>query len=357
MKTVLKKLLSTKLKRNILYFTSRDSLKLPEGARAFIFLAADYGNIGDLAITAAQKQFLQNHAGDRQVVRVPISRTAPLIRYIRKHATRDDLITIIGGGNMGVMYPDIEELRQRVIKSFPNNRIVCFPQTLDWKEDASSATALNQIQLTYSKHNDLHIFARESVSFKKLDELFAKHPNVNIEYSPDIVLSTTASNFLSGGTSEPAGILQALRNDRERILTTEQQQSVTDALTKTKLPIIVTDTHEGGSGLEQAVSDQMLANKVKEFCEAELVVTDRLHGMILAAISGTPCLVVPSSSHKLYQTWLEWLAEVPHVGLLTLEEMPSIAEAVQGLLSGPRHDQTQHIVDAQAYAKLRQVVS
>ena len=128
----LKTLVPTSVKQQILSKVSRETIPLDTGRRAFIFLAADYGNIGDLAITGAQRNFLACYAGVDQVVPIPISRTAHLIGFIQRNAKPDDLITIVGGGNMGVLYPDIEYLRQWVISSFPHNRIVCFPKTLDW---------------------------------------------------------------------------------------------------------------------------------------------------------------------------------------------------------------------------------
>src|SRR5690349_17962443 len=105
-----------------------EEIVLPPGGRAFVFLAADYGNIGDLAISQAQKAFLRRCVGEFEVVGVPISKTRSLIGSIKRQITPSDLITIIGGGNMGSLYPEIEGLRQLVIRSFSGNRIVCFPQ-------------------------------------------------------------------------------------------------------------------------------------------------------------------------------------------------------------------------------------
>lgn len=352
-----KKLVPTRIKRRLLYLLSREELPLSQSKRAFLFLAADYGNIGDIAITAAQKSFLERHAGSCQVVPVPISRTARLIRFIRRNAATEDLITIVGGGNMGVLYPEIEELRQWVIKSFPENRIVCFPQTLDWMDDAKSTRALNRIKRVYSSHSDIHLFARETVSYDKLQEIFAGHPTVRIGYSPDIVLSATANSFGSTQEVEPEGILLLLRDDRERVLSEDQRRSVTETLAQAGPIVTVTDTHVGGWGLEQSVSDRMLADKFSEFRMARLVVTDRLHGMILAAIAGTPCLVLPSASHKLFQTWQEWLADTPQVRLLTLENMAQFPEVMSELLSFPRRDPMKPLVDPAAYNDLRKSVS
>ena len=41
----------------------------------FIFLSADYGNLGDIAITFAQKKFLMDYFPDYNLFEIPISYT------------------------------------------------------------------------------------------------------------------------------------------------------------------------------------------------------------------------------------------------------------------------------------------
>lgn len=357
MLSFLKSLVPTSIKRRLLIALSRAEMPLPSGQRVFLFLAADYGNIGDIAITTAQQNFLECHAAPRTVVPVPISRTAHLIRFLRRNARPDDLITIVGGGNMGALYPEIEFLRQLVIRSFPDNRIICFPQTLDWKKDGSTQHVLDRIVRTYSAHRDIHLFARESISRDKLTELFAGHPNIHVGYCPDIVMSATANSLGSAGGDEPDGILLALRDDRERVLNDDEQEKVAKALAASGLPVTVTDTHGGGWGLERSVRDRMLTDKINEFRAARIVVTDRLHGMILAAIAGTPCLVLPSASHKLYQTWDDWLSDVPQVTVLSLDDLDAVSELVTKALAMPRRDPDCALIDHKHYAPLAQTVS
>src|SRR5690606_3226746 len=100
--------------------------------RVFIFLAADYGNLGDVAITYAQHRFLSKIYAEYQVVEIPISRTLRGIVQLKKVIQKDDIITTVGGGNTGDMYYQIEHFRQLVIQNFPNNPIVSFPQTIDF---------------------------------------------------------------------------------------------------------------------------------------------------------------------------------------------------------------------------------
>jgi exopolysaccharide biosynthesis predicted pyruvyltransferase EpsI len=349
---VIKKILPIRVKRMFKPFFERRELYIPDGKRIFIFLAADYGNIGDLAIAAAQARFLAEHGSSRTVVAVPISATRALLRSIRNQATAEDLITVVGGGNMGSLYPDIEELRQLVISSFPQNRIVCFPQTLDWNDSEKSRRALARIVRVYAGHPDLHVFAREAITKEKLETLFRPHANVHVGYTPDIVLSATVATLGSTNDAAPSGLLLCLRDDRERALGGEQRGRLEAALADTGLPLEITDTHAGGAGLDEASCARLLADKINQFRAARLVVTDRLHGMILSAVAGTPCLVLPNANHKIHQTWLDWLTDVPQVKFVKPEDMETLPEVLKALLATPRRDPARSPVSAAHYQSL-----
>lgn len=352
----IKKIVPTKTKRAINSALFRKKILLPPGKRSFIFLVADYGNIGDLAITAAQTMYLQKYARSDQVIPIPISRTAALIDSVCAQATPNDLITIVGGGNMGSLYPDIEELRQLVIRTFPRNRIVCFPQTLDWNNSAESRRALERMVRIYSQHPDLHVFARESVSREKLDALFLSQTNVRIGYAPDIVLSATAPSLCSTAAADPHGILLCLRGDLERAIDSEERTKLEGMLACTGHPIEFTDTHAGGSRLDEGHREQLLVDKLNEFRAARLVVTDRLHGMILSVVAGTPCLALPNTNHKIYQTWQNWLSDLPQVKFVALDDIAELPQSLESLLAAPRRDPALPPVAPCHYESLRKAV-
>ena len=52
--------------------------------RIFVALAADYGNLGDLAITHAQVRYLKSRWPDAQVIELPISRTLPILKGLTR---------------------------------------------------------------------------------------------------------------------------------------------------------------------------------------------------------------------------------------------------------------------------------
>lgn len=353
----LKKILPLKFKQHIHTFLNCEKVDLPVRKRAFIFLAADYGNIGDLAISAAQEKFLEENLLDYEVFPVPISKTRIWLGSIKKQVTSEDIITIIGGGNMGSLYPDIEDLRQLVIQSFPYNKIVCFPQTLDWDESQSSHEALKKILKIYASHSDIHIFAREFITYKKLEEVFNGQKNVKIGFVPDIVMSASAKKLGVVNSLKPKGILTCLRNDKECALKAEHYAILDSAINNTGLTITKTDTHAGGSGLNKAECNKLLSNKIQQFAEVQLVITDRLHGMILCMLSGTPCLVLPNSNHKIRQTYLDWLKDHPRLIFVELENFTQVSKYIDQLLSQPRGKLTDSSVELTQYKQLIKALS
>ena len=354
---ILKKFIPIKVKQIIFTMLRKQNIILPEKNRIFIFLSADYGNIGDLAISKAQRNFLKDNLKDYEVFPVPISKTRIWLGSIKKQVTSADIITIIGGGNMGSLYPDIEDLRQLVIQSFPYNKIVCFPQTLDWEESQSSHKALKKLVKIYASHSDIHVFARELITYKKLEDVFNSQKNVKIGFVPDIVMSTSAKQLGVLNSSKPTGILTCLRNDKECALKAKHYAILDSAIGDTGLTLTKTDTHAGGSGLSKAECDKLLSNKIQQFAEAQLVITDRLHGMILCILSGTPCLVLPNSNHKIRQTYLNWLKDHPRVIFVEIENFTQVPKYIDQLLSQPRGNLTDSPVELTQYKPLIKALS
>ena len=354
--TAIKKLIPLRLKQHWAAYMGARGFPLPSGKRCFIFLAADYGNIGDIAISHAQKQYLQRVLTDYEVISVAISQTRFVLNSIKQQIRETDIVTIIGGGNMGGTYPDIEELRQLIIKSFPANRIVCFPQTLDWNNSDQSQRALQRIVNVYAKHPDIHVFARESITAAKLNELFSAYSNVHIGLVPDIVMSANAILLGTTDCVAPLGILRCLRDDKEAALSAEQYSMIDKALAATGHKIEKTDTHAGGSQLNEAQCTKLLTDKLSQFRAAKLVVTDRLHGMILSLLSGTPCLVLPNSNHKIRQTQLDWLRNHPRLVFLELDEIADIATFIDSLLSVPYGRMDESPVDMAEYNDLKKAL-
>lgn len=273
--------------------------------RCFVFLAADYGNLGDVAITYAQEKFLKEKFPDHEIVDVPISRTLTAIRSIKKQVKPDDIITIVGGGNMGDMYHDIEMLRLMVVKAFRKNRIISFPQTIDYSDSADARWLLGLGRKIYNSHPHLTLCARETVSYERMKQWY---PKTKVVLTPDIVMTLDKREPVTDRTR----VAFCLRDDQEKtdnshILAEIRQYCHTKGLT-----CFDRDTHIGRGNLSVDERNRELEKIWADFRTCRFIVTDRLHGMIFAYITGTPSIVLPNSNFKVEKCY-EWIKDCGYI--------------------------------------------
>lgn len=279
--------------------------------KTFLFLAADYGNLGDVAITYAQTKFLEEQG--YQVIEIPISKTAEGICWVKKHIQPTDFLTLVGGGNMGDLYEQIEALRQLVIKQFPQHKIISFPQTFDFGENQHGQKLLSKAKKAYQSHNRLTITARERVSF---DFMKTNFPFNNVIQTPDIVL--TLKDVIPSLPRQ--GAVVCLRDDKEKSIDNITSQKITDGLKQYfDQNISYRDTHINESNLSIEARKKALNDIWITFGQAKIVVTDRLHGMIFAYITQTPCIVFTNNNHKVEGTY-QWIKDCGYIKFLSIFE-------------------------------------
>ncbi|WP_298535126.1 polysaccharide pyruvyl transferase family protein [uncultured Algibacter sp.] len=293
--------------------------------RIFIFLAADYGNLGDVAITYAQHKFLNSSFSECIITEIPISKTLQGIAFVKKIIKPNDVVTTVGGGNMGDLYQSIEHFRCLVIKNFNKNQIVSFPQTIDFQNNKKGIRSLNKTVNIYSKHPNLTLVAREHKSFDYYNIHFTKN---KILLTPDIVLSQNQSI----PQLMRKGAIVCLRDDKEKKLTNEQETKLVGLLKNEFNKVTYRDTHIGGHELSLKRRVESLKLIWADFKTAELVITDRLHGMIFCYITGTPALVFLNNNHKVKSSFF-WIKNASHIKLvenLTDESIKSTMHEVKG---------------------------
>lgn len=273
-----------------------------DGRKVFVFLAADYGNLGDVAITYAQERILKDKYPDSEIVDVPISKTLSLLRSIKRTVTPNDIITITGGGNMGEMYGDIELLRLMVIRMFPKNKVIVFPQTIDYSGE--STYLLRLAKRIYNHHHNLTLLAREDVSYNKMRELF---PNANVQFTPDVVMTLDERRNVNRN-----GVVFCLRNDKEKCELSQKADTLRKETISMDIPVIDYDTHINREHMTLEVRKQELDKIWSIFSSSQLVVTDRLHGMIFAYITGTPAIVYPNNNIKIEKCY-EWIKNCGYI--------------------------------------------
>lgn len=265
--------------------------------RVWIFLGADYGNLGDVAITLFQEEFLKQKFPNHEVLTVPISNTVRCIPAVKKVIKDTDIVTIIGGGNMSDLYKDIEFLRQLVIKSFSRNRIISFPQSVYFTSTKDGDNLRKEISRIYGSHKNLQILMRDPRSLKLMKDIL---PNGNVQLAPDIVM--VGKHHM--GLSREKRVVVCIRNDKEALR--DGSDNITkyiDELQCKGYDIVYLDTQIDDKLVRQEGGEYHLTKYLDTISNCSLMITNRLHGMIFAFITRTPAIVMDNSTGKVSTTY------------------------------------------------------
>lgn len=243
-------------------------------------------NIGDRAIAHAEIDFIASLGDARRIIEVPFGEDISQLD-IRE----SDVIVLHGGGNFGDIWPDEEEYRQHVVARYSQKKIVLMPQTMFFANEESLRKSVD----VYSRCTDLTLIARENVSYEMMKRNFTKN---SVELLPDIVLSLKPTRpFIRKKRSYA---LFAIRRDIEKTIPDSYVHRAEDVL-RYEAGIddfIYSDMHCDEREAMMNSHKFITEYKINQFKGAKIVVTDRLHGMVFAAITGTPCLVFGSKTQK-----------------------------------------------------------
>ncbi|MDE5558715.1 MAG: polysaccharide pyruvyl transferase family protein [Ruminococcus sp.] len=266
----------------------------------FICGAPEYGNLGDQAIFCAEYAMLKQLLPDRKIVIIPELQMRDHLLCIRRFTNRyGNLCAFLGGGNFGELYKFQETNRLRYVKALKKAHLIVFPQSIDYQENSE---ALLRAKKIYESHPSLHLFVREKKSENKRIAFFPKCRGALV---PDIVLSYRPKIQ----KCQREGVIFCTRSDKERNQVTgnylqELEKCAISVFNSTRH----IDTYSETFRKPYTQQKEQLQSFWQTFSETELIITDRLHGMIFALITGTPCIALDNSTGKvgsLYQTWLQ----------------------------------------------------
>jgi len=237
-----------------------------------------------------------------------------------------DILVFHGGGNFGDLYANINEIREQIITRFPNNRIVLLPQTVFFTSEVTRDRSV----AVFRRHPDVHIFVRDKAS-QRIANLFSGH----VYLAPDMAhqLYPIASD---GGAG--TGVLRIERVDTEKPVV---PASLKDARFDTRTDWIEVVGKEKrlidfawriqaafikrgwqtckkliGPWYWIPVAQRFSSRAVALFARHEHIVTDRLHGHILACLMDKPHTVIDNSYGKNSTYIDEWTAHSDLVRLV-----------------------------------------
>lgn len=259
----------------------------------------DFGNIGDHQIAQSILSFLKQEYPRNTIKEISATFYPRFREALIKSIQPGALIILPGGGNLGDVYPATEDLRQDVIKTWRNNTKIVFPQTINFTNTEKGSTYLKKAKEIYTSDNNVILITREDISFS----LAKKYFTCESMLIPDIVLSNCRQTTDARGDY----ILFVLRSDQEKVVSID----LSNLPALKERPARRLD-HQQNSHITLERRAQTVEWVFEQYQKASLVITDRLHGMIFSAITGTPCVAFSSYDHKIPGTY-KWLTTIPYI--------------------------------------------
>lgn len=267
----------------------------------FLLFTPEHGNLGDHAIAYSETTLLNEMNID--FVEIPyflLYRIADfkLLRFFNRKK-----VLIHGGGYLGTLWFREEEMLRKIVKASPKAHILFLPNTIYYEHNSFGESEFEKSKSIYNTHKKISFCAREKYSYEIMRESYK-----NVKLIPDMVLflNECKINFIRNGC------VICLRNDLEKTLTDSQQQTIYNEVETLFGKNIVTTDMCVEHNIPPTQRNYELEKKFTQFRQSELVITDRLHGMIFCAITGTPCIVFNSKSHKLKGCY-DWIKHLEYI--------------------------------------------
>lgn len=284
------------------------SKEIPKESRIVRLDLPMYLNVGDHLIDWGTEVFLEGHQAK---IALRLS-TLDYQRY--KHKIRDsDVLLLQGGGNLNDIYKWHENLRQDVLKQFPRNKVILFPQSVFFSDPERG----KEIMAPYQAHENFVMFVRDRESFDYIRQL----GGVRCELCPD--MAHALWNSEQGVKPQYVGqdTLKFLRQDVEAADTqrTNGQSidwlDVISPLDRSMSQYLFTAIERCPSfAVRNRIVDfwnfrrrRIIEKSIKIFSGYETIETDRLHAMILGFLLGKNVNYRDNSYGKLSRYESLWL--------------------------------------------------
>lgn len=273
-----------------------------------------HGNLGDHLLSLAEIQFFKDYFPNLYLIPVTSSDLFYSLKLSLRYVRKQDILCITGGGFLGSLYEE-EHRFFKILKLFPNNKIIVLPQSIYYEDNHQGHKAFLNAIGCYERHNKLYVATREKKSYDILQHHLMKGRESHIALVPDMALYLHYSFKF-----DRKGILWCMRNDLE---VNRNNDEIIKSLKKQTSQIncneTSTDTYVPYS-IPFENEEREIFKKIEQFSQASLVITDRLHGMIFSAITETPVIAMDNISGKVKQVYDNWLSHLPYINFVSNQD-------------------------------------
>lgn len=272
----------------------------------------NYGNVGDSALWLGERDFFKAHG-----IRVAYQSCIETFNAdVMRRRIDGGSIVLSGGGNFGDLYERHQRFRLRVLREFPNNRIIQLPQSVYFRDE----WRLDEMASAIEAHRGFHLLCRDRESLELAKRRFRCHSAL----CPDMAFYLGPLSCKTAPT-RPQGLLK--RSDKEACEPKESFESeycfdwVRDPkslilyLNKrvtalyTRYPSRLGFVYPLIEWTYDKVAKRRLMAGLRKLCEAEQIVTDRLHGHILCVLLNKRHAIIDNNYGKIVRFYECWTRE------------------------------------------------
>jgi exopolysaccharide biosynthesis predicted pyruvyltransferase EpsI len=215
--------------------------------------------------------------------------------YFYETVKPDETMFFNGGGNFGDLYRFSSVYRNNLIRILPNNSIVAFPQTMNYR----NKSLIKKDDDIYSMHKKLALSFRSKESYEAALRAF---PTTQILFVPDLAFYI---GNLKPITMPSFDIFILRRTDTESRFNKTIWAAAYEKHLKGIYTYLEKDwffyQHEKTMDMKKLVEIRLpLVNQV--ISQGKIIITDRLHASIFSFLIGKPHIIINEKYKKIYHT-------------------------------------------------------
>ncbi len=282
----------------------------------------NHGNPGDPAIWLGTRMALRR-LGVRVVYQCSWNAFSPAVLRRR---LGDGMVLLQGGGNFGDLYPGQQQLRERILAECRDMPLVQLPQSIHFRD----RTALERMRYLIARHGNVTLMVRERGS----EAIAREHFSADIRLAPDMAFGLGAlprtnlpevdvlwlcrppgdEEYVDYGGPPPGVSSRTVEwmhpLDHEPRWRWEQSFAFHANLTMARWihrhPALLTALWRPYATTFGPLSRGWTCRGLHVLSSGRFVVTNKLHGHILATLAGIPHVAMDNSYGKVrnvYETW------------------------------------------------------
>lgn len=289
---------------NYMYYrrnNNKSTFKNIKKNSVFLLGTPEYGNLGDQLIALAEIELLKDYYGNDRIVEITENVIRYDFKYLKKHIKLDSLLIFQGGGNISDVWMDQEKLREKMINAYPFNKSIIMPQTVYITNKVNEEPILKK----YCNIN-ITVCAREKNTYKMLLE----RDNCNVILCPDIALYLWDYCKMYRENTDKSGIGICVRKDAESCKYIDVEVLCSNILN------MGLDCEQFSTVKNEYIlasqRDEEVNKMLSYISSKKLIITDRLHAMIMSYLTGTPCIALANSNGKVEGCY-EWISSAENI--------------------------------------------